>query len=85
MTPTLLSKDTILVSKLFRIHIRDIVILKNPEKKQGVPYIVKRIAMIKKKMVYVTGDNKKESYDSRNFGWVEQKQIIGKMIKRLPT
>lgn len=29
---------------------------------------------------FVQGDNEKESTDSRNFGWINKKDIIGKVI-----
>jgi nickel-type superoxide dismutase maturation protease len=42
--------------------------------------IIKRIARIKENKVFVVGDNKKESSDSRNFGWIGKEKIIGKVI-----
>jgi nickel-type superoxide dismutase maturation protease len=45
--------------------------------------IIKRIAGIKKDKIFVVGDNKKESTDSRNFGWIEKDKIIGKVIFKI--
>jgi nickel-type superoxide dismutase maturation protease len=42
--------------------------------------IIKRIARIKENKVFVVGDNKKQSSDSRNFGWIGKEKIIGKVI-----
>lgn len=42
--------------------------------------MVKRIQDIKKQKVFVVGDNLTDSTDSRQFGWVEKRQIVGKVI-----
>jgi len=55
-------------------RIGDIVVL------QLEKCIIKRIAGIKKDKIFVVGDNKKESTDSRNFGWIANNKIIGKVI-----
>lgn len=45
------------------------------------PFILcKRITRIVKDKIWVEGDNKKESIDSRNFGFIGKKNIIGKVI-----
>lgn len=42
--------------------------------------LIKRIGRIKDKRYYLLGDNRKMSTDSRRFGWVDEKRIIGKVI-----
>lgn len=44
--------------------------------------MIKRISKFsdQEKMIYVLGDNEKESTDSRNFGWIKESEIIGKVI-----
>ena len=42
--------------------------------------IIKRIKRIDGRKIWVEGDNKKESTDSRNFGWIDKRQLIGKVI-----
>lgn len=48
--------------------------------------IIKRIQNIHDRNtfeIFVTGDNPKESTDSRSFGWIKKNQIIGKVIYTL--
>lgn len=81
MYPTFKSGDAVLINKLayfFGIpKIGDIVVLKRQK------YIIKRIVKVKGRKVFIIGDNKKESTDSRNFGWVEKKEIVGKVIYKI--
>ena len=44
---------------------------------------LKRIVKINKNKIWVEGDNKKVSIDSRKFGHVEVKNVIGKVILRI--
>ena len=48
-------------------------------KKQGKE-MIKRIQKVRGREYFVIGDNKKESTDSRNFGWINKSEIIGKVI-----
>lgn len=59
------------------LTVGDVIVFSHPVTKQK---IIKRIAEIKKEKLYVLGDNKKESTDSRSFGWIDKKSIIGKVI-----
>ena len=48
------------------------------------PFIFcKRIKKIIKDEVWVEGDNRKESIDSRKFGFIKKQNIIGKVILKL--
>lgn len=42
--------------------------------------MVKRIQKVEGRRIFVTGDNKKMSTDSRSFGWIDKKDISGKLI-----
>jgi len=43
-------------------------------------FLIKRISKIDGEKYFVSGDNKKDSMDSRRFGWILKKDIIGKVI-----
>lgn len=53
----------------------DIVVIK-----VGGKELIKRVQNVLDHEVFVTGDNQKESIDSRHFGLVEMNQIIGKLV-----
>lgn len=50
----------------------DIVIVKSG--------IVKRVQRIEGDKIYLIGDNMEESTDSRHFGLIDRKQIIGRVV-----
>ncbi len=60
-----------------KVRSGDVVVLKSPENHL---VLVKRVKTVKGGKIFVEGDNKKESRDSRKFGYVELKQVIGKVI-----
>lgn len=82
MRPALKNNDVVLVNKFSYIFnkpkIGDLVVLKRKQ------YIIKRIAKINPSAdggkFFVLGDNVKASTDSRYFGWIDRKEIIGKVI-----
>lgn len=75
MLPTLKPGTDVLVFCWFYTpKVGDIVAFKKDEKE-----MIKRIQKIKGK-IFVSGDNTKESTDSRNFGWIKREDIIGKVI-----
>lgn len=87
MTPAFKENDVVLVNRLSyffsKPKIGDIVVLKRER------YIIKRIAKIDLsadgQKFFVIGDNQKESTDSRNFGWIDKKEIIGKVFYKLSS
>ncbi len=83
MEPVLSSGDTILVNRLSKGKPGDIIVLKNPEKNSKEKYLVKQVAELKEKEIFVVGLNKEKSIDSRKFGWIQRNNIIGKMILKL--
>ncbi|MDP3726989.1 MAG: signal peptidase I [bacterium] len=83
MKPFISSGDVILVNRLSYLFknpkIGDVVVIKNNKKK----YLIKRIQRIREKTYFVVGDNKKQSIDSRNFGWIAKKDIVGKILFKI--
>lgn len=79
MEPTLKSGDEVLISSfpyfLTSPKVRDIVAVKIDEK-----VFIKRITKIENKKYFLTGDNPKDSLDSRKFGTISKDIILGKVI-----
>lgn len=76
MLPTLKPGQDVLVLCWFvKPKAGDIVALKVKGKE-----MIKRIQMSSDSGIFVIGDNKKESTDSRKFGWIKKKEIIGKVV-----
>src|SRR6266496_1965295 len=80
MEPLLSSQDMVLASifpYLFKNpRVNDIVVFE--DKKRS--FLIKRITKIENNMFFVTGDNKADSLDSRNFGEISRSQILGKVV-----
>lgn len=72
MFPTLKEGQEVLTFNWSKIKIRDIVVVKGEK--------IKRVQKIMGSKVYLVGDNRTESTDSRHFGPVDISQIIGKVI-----
>jgi phage repressor protein C with HTH and peptisase S24 domain len=83
MIPLLYPGNTILVYRFSKLKTNDIVVLKNPYKNRKERYLVKKIFKITKKSLYVEGLNKEKSIDSRQFGWIAKKDVVGKMISKI--
>lgn len=81
MEPTYKEGDAVLVNRLAFLFkkpkIGDVIVLSNPKKNI---IVIKRIYKISSKGYFVVGDNKNESTDSRHFGWIFKKEIIGKVM-----
>lgn len=81
MKPTYKEGDKVLVNRLAylfsSLKAGDIVALKHPFEKR---VILKRVKKIKGKRVFVAGDNFERSIDSKDFGFVNSKNIIGKVL-----
>jgi len=83
MLPTLHSGDKVLVNRLvylfFSAKVGETVALKDP---RDGKILIKRIIKINSGKYFVEGDNKFHSTDSRKFGMLEKKDIIGKVINQ---
>lgn len=84
MLPAYKNGDIVVVLKkwLLQLHKNDTVIAKDPRDKR---IILKRIKQVKNNQFFIVGDNEKESTDSRQFGWIKRKQIIGKVTIKLSS
>ncbi|CAN5292695.1 nickel-type superoxide dismutase maturation protease [soil metagenome] len=84
MFPALKNGDLILINPYDDLEIGDIVLARHPFK-QSVK-IIKRIAEILPEEKYILlGDNLPESTDSRSFGAIQAKDILGKAVCRLKS
>lgn len=84
MFPTIKQNDTVFANKLVYLvrnpRVGEVVVLKDPRASSKKRYIIKRIQDIKNEAYFVVGDNKDKSTDSRQFGFVKKKDIIGKVF-----
>ena len=82
MAPTLLDGQAVLIDPRGKIKAGDIVLANHPYK-QSVK-ILKRIDKINANgSCELAGDNEAESTDSRTFGPILSKDILGKVVCRL--
>ena len=82
MLPTIKAREEVITISyiLSKPKVGDIIVFKHIVP----PFIFcKRIKKIINEEVWVEGENKKVSFDSRKFGFVEKKNIIGKVIIKL--
>jgi phage repressor protein C with HTH and peptisase S24 domain len=80
MEPTIKNGQSVLVlSYLFiKPRIKDVIAFKTENK-----VFIKRIAKYQNNKYFLIGDNLKDSLDSRSLGFIEKKDIIGKVLKIL--
>lgn len=77
MEETLKNNDRVVVFKLNNSYnIGDIIVFTNPNNKLSI----KRITKIINDLIFVEGDNKLFSVDSRDFGAIQKSSIVGKVI-----
>jgi nickel-type superoxide dismutase maturation protease len=82
MSPTLKEGDLVLINPQAELAVGDIVVAQHPFKKSVK--IIKRIAEVLPGERYVLlSDNLEESADSRQFGAIPAKDIIGKAEARI--
>ncbi len=76
MLPTLKpGQDVLALCWLFKIKKGDLIVFKKSNKN-----MIKRVQKIQENKVFVLGDNRNKSTDSREFGWIRQDQVSGKVI-----
>lgn len=77
------SGDKLLICRyiydLWKPRTGDVIVLRDPRDER---LILKRITAIRSGGYFVKGDNESESTDSRTFGLVTKKDIVGKVIFR---
>ena len=81
MLPNYKDRDKVIVNRWVYIFqkpkINDVIII---YKKKTM---IKRIKEVKNNRFFVVGDNLSQSTDSRDFGLVEKKYILGKVVFKL--
>ena len=84
MSPTFSDGDKLLVLRfVYRIitpRLNDIVIASDP---RDGKFLLKRITSIKGSTFFLSGDNKKASTDSKQFGMIDRSGLIGKVIGKI--
>ena len=82
MYPTIAEGSVVFISFIKYLFLSpkvgDIVVVKTDEF-HDIP-ILKRISDIKDDEYYVLGDNLNDSFDSRKFGYIKKRHIIGKVL-----
>lgn len=68
-------QDVLIWCWFYEPKVGDMVVIKN----KGLEKI-KRIKKVYKDKIFVEGDNKKESTDSRDFGAILRAEIVGKVV-----
>ena len=80
MTPFVVDGQQVVVNKLvFKIkspQVGDVVVVQHPHRNIT---LVKRITRVKNNTYFIEGDNPTHSTDSRHFGYISKKCIIGKV------
>lgn len=79
MYPTLKEGQAVLTFNWGKFKAGDMVVVQSAKLKVQSA-MIKRVQKIIDNKVYLVGDNKDESTDSRHFGPINKSQIIGKVI-----
>lgn len=82
MAPAINEKEEVVTFNYFfsKPKVGDIIVFRHVVP----PFVLcKRIKKIINDKIWVEGDNKKESIDSRNFGFINKKNIIGKVVFKM--
>ncbi len=76
MAPGLLHGSYVVVTRWFIDPKEgDVVMIRHRGKEK-----IKRITGFKKNQIFVSGDNRFKSTDSKDFGWIERETIVAKLL-----
>jgi nickel-type superoxide dismutase maturation protease len=76
MEPTLKKGEHVFTFNWFiNLKVGDIVVALVDQR-----IMIKRLTKVEEKKVFLEGDNKNQSTDSRKFGFIDKAKIIGKVI-----
>ena len=76
MLPTLKpGQDILSFNWLYKPKVRDLVVVRH-----GGKEIIKRVTKVLDQGILIEGDNKDESTDSRDFGYISMDQIVGRVV-----
>lgn len=79
MKPSFKESDFVVAMRYIfsRPRVGDVIVIKHIATRR---LLLKRITMTHDKQYWIEGDNKRESHDSRHFGWIGGDEISGKVI-----
>lgn len=80
MVPTLAPGDRLVVVRTRRLRRGDVVAVRDPRHTGRL--LVKRVAAVGAGEVVVHGDNPPASTDSRHFGPVPRRDVVGRVVRR---
>jgi nickel-type superoxide dismutase maturation protease len=80
MQPTLRPGDRILIATWLSPRVGDLVVARDPE--WPSTYTVKRVVALSSEGLHLRGDNVNVSRDSRHFGSVPRRLIVGRVVFR---
>ena len=80
MEPTLAPGDRLLVTRASHLQAGDVVAVRDPRDRDRV--LVKRVAALLDDEVVLRGDNPRASTDSRSFGGVTRRAVLGRVVRR---
>ena len=76
MAPRLLSGRTVIVNRWFTpLKVGDIVVVSHDGKEK-----IKRLTQIDGQRIFISGDNRLQSTDSKDFGWLERDSVVAKLL-----
>ncbi len=76
MAPYLLQGRVVVVTRWFyRPKVGDVVVVQH-----GGHEKIKRITQMQDELIFISGDNRLRSTDSKDFGWLEIDSVIAKLL-----
>ena len=75
MNPNYRNGQTVVVSYLGRYNTGDVVVAMMDGRE-----VIKRISKMSNGKMYLIGDNKHKSTDSRTHGWIMETHLLGKVV-----